>query len=70
VINVGSSITANGYSTYDLAPGQYRLAIVTAAAVYAALTTIPRGSADVSPRSIASSAVTWKARTNEVARLR
>jgi hypothetical protein len=42
-INVGSSITANGFSTYDLPPGQYRIAVTTATAVYAALTTIPKG---------------------------
>jgi hypothetical protein len=39
-INVGSSITANGFSNYDLPAGQYRIAITTATAVYAALTTI------------------------------
>jgi hypothetical protein len=40
-VNVGSAITAAGFSNYDLPPGQYRLAITTATAVYAALTTIP-----------------------------
>ena len=40
-ISVGSSITTNGYSTFDLVPGQYKIAITTATAVYAALTTIP-----------------------------
>jgi hypothetical protein len=39
-INAGSSVTTNGISTLDLAPGQYRIAITTASAVYAALTTI------------------------------
>jgi hypothetical protein len=39
-INVGSSITANGVSTYDLVPGQYRIAVTTATAVYAALARI------------------------------
>jgi hypothetical protein len=39
-INAGSSVTANGIATLDLAPGQYRIAITTATAVYAALTTI------------------------------
>jgi hypothetical protein len=43
-INVGSAITANGYSTYDLAPGQYRIAITSATAVYAALATVPKSS--------------------------
>jgi len=37
---VGSSITANGTSTYDLPPGQYRIGISSATAVYAALTKI------------------------------
>ena len=40
-LNVGSSITANGLSTYDLPPGQYRIAITTATAAYLALTTVP-----------------------------
>jgi hypothetical protein len=39
-VNVGSSITTNGASTYDLPPGQYQIAITTATAVYAALTKI------------------------------
>ena len=39
-INVGSSITANGVSTYDLVPGQDRIAVTTATAVYAALARI------------------------------
>jgi hypothetical protein len=39
-IAVGSSITANGFSNYDLPPGQYQLAITSATAVYAALTKI------------------------------
>lgn len=40
-INVGSSITANGFSNYDLPPGQYQIAITSATAVYAALSTVP-----------------------------
>ena len=39
-IKVGSSITAAGLSTFDLPPGQYRIGIRTATAVYAALTKI------------------------------
>jgi hypothetical protein len=39
-INAGSSVTVNGISTLELAPGQYRIAITTATAVYASLTTI------------------------------
>lgn len=40
-INVGSPITANGFVSLSLPPGQYRLAITTATAVYAALTSVP-----------------------------
>lgn len=40
-INVGTSVTANGQSVLDLPPGQYRLSITTATAVFAALTRIP-----------------------------
>ena len=40
-INVGSTITANGFVSLSLPPGQYRLAITTATAVYAALTSVP-----------------------------
>jgi hypothetical protein len=40
-INVGSSITANNFVVLgDLPPGQYRLSVTTATAVYAALTAI------------------------------
>jgi hypothetical protein len=39
-INVGSAITANGTSTYDLPAGQYRVAISSATAVYFALTKV------------------------------
>ena len=39
-INVGTAISANGFSTYNLPAGQYRLAITSATAVYAALTSI------------------------------
>jgi len=38
---VGSAITANGFTTMDIPPGPYRLAITTATAVFAALTSIP-----------------------------
>ncbi len=40
-INVGSSVTANGFSTVQVAAGQYRVAVVTATAVYCSLSTIP-----------------------------
>ena len=40
-INVGSSVTAAGQSTVDIPPGQYRLSITTATAVFAALTRVP-----------------------------
>jgi hypothetical protein len=40
-VNVGTSITAAGLSNYDLSPGQYRLAITTATAVYASLFGVP-----------------------------
>lgn len=40
-LNVGSSITANGFTTFDLPPGQYRFAVTTATAVYLAISTIP-----------------------------
>jgi hypothetical protein len=40
-INFGAAITVNGVATNDLPPGQYRIAIVTATAVYAALTSVP-----------------------------
>ena len=39
-LNVGSAVSSNGTSTYDLAPGQYRIAISLASAVYASLTSI------------------------------
>ena len=35
------SITAAGVATADLPPGQYRISIATATAVYAALTRVP-----------------------------
>jgi hypothetical protein len=41
-INVGSSITANGSATYDLTPGTYRVAIMSATAVNLVLNRIPR----------------------------
>jgi hypothetical protein len=40
-INVGSTITAAGLTNFDLPPGQYRFAITTATAVYAAVTGVP-----------------------------
>lgn len=38
-----SNFTANGYSTVDLPPGQYRFAVTTATAVYLAIARIPEG---------------------------
>jgi hypothetical protein len=40
-VGVGSQITTNGTAIFDLPPGQYRIAITTATAVYAALTSVP-----------------------------
>ena len=40
-LNVGSAITANGFASLALPSGQYRIAITTATAVYAALTSMP-----------------------------
>jgi len=41
-IAFGSPITAATYTTFDLPPGQYRLAVTApATAVYAALTSVP-----------------------------
>lgn len=40
-LNVGSAFSANGFISQALPPGQYRLAITTATAVYAALTSVP-----------------------------
>lgn len=40
-VNVGTAVTAAGQSTLDLPPGQYRIAVTTATAVFAALTRIP-----------------------------
>jgi hypothetical protein len=40
-IGVGTAVTAAGFSNFDLPPGQYRLAITTATAVYAALVNVP-----------------------------
>ncbi len=40
-VNVGSSITAAGLSTYDLPPGQYKIAVATATAVYVTITGVP-----------------------------
>ena len=36
-----NSMTANGSLTLDLPPGQYRIAVTTATAVYASLASIP-----------------------------
>jgi hypothetical protein len=41
-INVGSSVTTDGYSNVDLAGGSYRFAITTATAVYINIGRIPR----------------------------
>jgi hypothetical protein len=40
-VNVGSSITADGTATYDLAPGSYKLAVTTVTGLYVSLTRIP-----------------------------
>jgi hypothetical protein len=40
-VGLGSAITAAGNQAYDLPPASYRLAIVTATAVYASLTSVP-----------------------------
>ena len=40
-VNVGSSVTANNFSTLDLPPGQYRFAVTTATAVYIVISAIP-----------------------------
>ncbi len=40
-VNVGSAVSTNGYSTEQLPPGQYRIAVTSASAVYAALSSIP-----------------------------
>ena len=41
-VNVGSSVTANGYQTNDLPAGTYKWAITTATAVYIAMNRVPR----------------------------
>jgi hypothetical protein len=38
---VGAAITANGFVSQTLPPGQYRFAITTATAVFVALTSVP-----------------------------
>jgi hypothetical protein len=40
-LSVGSAVTANGFASLTLPPGTYRIAITTATAVYAALTSVP-----------------------------
>jgi hypothetical protein len=40
-INAGAAIVANGFVSQALPPGTFRLAITTAVAVYAALTSVP-----------------------------
>lgn len=40
-VNVGSSVTAAGFSTLDLPPGQYRFTVTTSTAVYISLSSIP-----------------------------
>ncbi|MFO1099746.1 MAG: hypothetical protein U1E81_16135 [Xanthobacteraceae bacterium] len=40
-VNVGSSITAAGLTTYDLPPGSYKIAVTTATAVYVSITSVP-----------------------------
>jgi hypothetical protein len=41
--NVATSITAAGLTIQQLPPGQYRVAITTATAVFIAIDTIPTG---------------------------
>jgi hypothetical protein len=41
--NVATSITAAGLTTQQLPPGQYRVVITTATAVFIAIDTIPTG---------------------------
>lgn len=36
-----TAFTADGYAAVDLAPGQYKITIVTASGVYASITRIP-----------------------------
>ena len=38
----GTDLTANGFTTLDLPPGQYRLTIATATAVYASVVAVPQ----------------------------
>jgi hypothetical protein len=40
-VGLGTSITSATNQSYDLPPASYRLAIVTATAVYASLTSVP-----------------------------
>jgi hypothetical protein len=39
-VNVGASVTADGFSTYDIPRGLYQLAVTTATGVYADLSRI------------------------------
>lgn len=40
-VTVLAAFTAAGYATVDLPPGQYQLAVATATAVYASVTSVP-----------------------------
>ncbi len=40
-VALGNPITAAAFVNFDLPTGQYRIAIVTATAVYASLTSVP-----------------------------
>jgi hypothetical protein len=40
-LNAGSAISANGFVSQALPPGQYRFLLAGASAVYAALTSVP-----------------------------
>lgn len=42
-VTVLPAFTANGYSYLDLPPGQYRVLIATATAVYISVSRIPKG---------------------------
>jgi hypothetical protein len=42
-LTAATAFSANGYSTVDLAPGQYRFAVTTATAIYLAVARIPEG---------------------------
>ena len=40
-VNVGSPLTADGTATFDLPPGDYKVAVTTATGVYVSLTRVP-----------------------------